>query len=31
MGDVVRYQGGVLMTRFFGSHEEYDQIDAETV
>ena len=28
---LVRYQGGVLMIRFFGSHEEYDQIDAETV
>ena len=27
----VNYQGGVLMIRFFGSHEEYDQIDAETV
>jgi hypothetical protein len=24
-------QGGVLMIRFFGSHEEYDRIDAETV
>jgi mRNA-degrading endonuclease HigB of HigAB toxin-antitoxin module len=28
---LVRYQGGVLMIRFFGSHEEYGQIDAETV
>ena len=28
---LIRYQGGVLMIRFFGSHEEYDQIDAETV
>jgi mRNA interferase HigB len=28
---VVQYQGGVLMIRFFGSHEEYDKIDAETV
>ena len=28
---LVRCQGGVLMIRFFGSHEEYDQIDAETV
>ena len=28
---VVRYQGGILMIRFFGSHGEYDQIDAETV
>jgi mRNA interferase HigB len=28
---LIRYQGDVLMIRFFGSHEEYDQIDAETV
>ena len=28
---LVQYQGGVLMIRFFGSHEEYDEIDAETV
>jgi mRNA interferase HigB len=28
---VVKYQVGVLMIRFFGSHQEYDQIDAETV
>jgi mRNA interferase HigB len=28
---LVRYQGGVLMIRFFGSHDEYDQIDAEMV
>jgi mRNA interferase HigB len=28
---VVQYQDGVLMIRFFGSHAEYDQIDAETV
>jgi mRNA interferase HigB len=28
---LVRYQNGILMIRFFGSHEEYDQIDAETV
>ncbi len=27
---LIRYQGGVLMIRFFGSHNEYDQIDAET-
>jgi mRNA-degrading endonuclease HigB of HigAB toxin-antitoxin module len=27
------YRGdrGVMMIRFFGSHEEYDQVDAETV
>jgi mRNA interferase HigB len=28
---VVRYENGVMMLRFFGSHEEYDQVDAETV
>ena len=28
---VVKYQAGVLMICFFGSHQEYDQIDAETV
>jgi mRNA interferase HigB len=28
---VVRYENGVVMIRFFGSHEEYDNIDAETV
>ena len=28
---VVQYAHGVLMIRFFGSHEEYDRIDAETV
>ena len=28
---LVQYQAGVLMIRFFGSHEEYDNIDAETV
>jgi len=28
---LVRYRGGVLMIRFFGSHEDYDKIDAETV
>ncbi len=27
----VQYVDGVLMIRFFGSHEEYDGIDAETV
>jgi mRNA interferase HigB len=27
----VQYQAGVLMIRFFGSHAEYDRIDAETV
>ena len=31
LGTLVRYQNGILMIRFFGSHEEYDQIDAETV
>jgi mRNA-degrading endonuclease HigB of HigAB toxin-antitoxin module len=27
----VQYQAGVLAIRFFGTHAEYDQIDAETV
>lgn len=28
---LVEYRAGVLMIRFFGSHAEYDRIDAETV
>ena len=28
---VVQYQAGVLAIRFFGSHAEYDKIDAEIV
>ena len=28
---LVQYRAGVLMIRFFGSHEEYDAIDAEEV
>ena len=27
----VQYQASVLMIRFFGTHAEYDKIDAETV
>ena len=27
----VQYQAGVLVIRFFGTHTEYDKIDAETV
>jgi mRNA interferase HigB len=27
----LNYQAGVLMIRFFGTHAEYDAIDAETV
>jgi mRNA interferase HigB len=27
----IQYQAGVLVIRFFGSHAEYDRIDAETV
>src|SRR6266550_8903728 len=27
----VQYQAGVLAIRFFGTHAEYDKIDAETV
>jgi hypothetical protein len=25
------YEAGVLMIRFFGSHADYDKIDAETI
>jgi mRNA interferase HigB len=28
---VVQYAHGVLMIRFFGSHEDYDKVNAETV
>lgn len=28
---LVEYRAGILMIRFFGSHEEYDKVDAETV
>lgn len=28
---LVQYQAGVLMIRFFGTHEEYDKVDAEVV
>jgi mRNA interferase HigB len=28
---VVQYEAGVLMIRFFGSHEDYDTINAETI
>jgi len=27
----IQYQAGVLATRFFGRHDEYDRVDAETV
>jgi mRNA interferase HigB len=27
----VQYQAGVMVIRFFGTHAEYDEIDAETV
>jgi len=27
----VQYQASVLAIRFFGTHAEYDEIDAETV
>jgi len=28
---LVEYRAGVLVIRFFGSHEDYDHIDAETI
>ena len=28
---LVQYRDGVLMIRFFGSHDDYDKVDAETV
>jgi mRNA interferase HigB len=28
---LVQYRDGILMIRFFGSHEDYDKVDAETV
>ena len=28
---LIQYLNGILMIRFFGSHEEYDSTDAETV
>jgi mRNA interferase HigB len=28
---VIQYLDGILMVRFFGSHQEYDRINAETV
>ena len=28
---LVQYENGVVMIRFFGSQEEYDKVDAETV
>jgi mRNA interferase HigB len=28
---LAQYRDGVLMIRFFGSHAEYDRVDAETV
>lgn len=28
---LVQYKHGVLMIRFFGSHAEYDEVDAENV
>jgi mRNA interferase HigB len=27
----VKYENGVVLIRFFGSHEEYDKVDAEAV
>lgn len=28
---LVQYRDGIVMIRFFGSHEDYDRVDAETV
>ena len=28
---LVQYRDGVLMIRFFGTHEDYDKVDAEVV
>ena len=28
---LVQYRDGVLIIRFFGSHEDYDKVDAEAV
>lgn len=28
---VVQYRDGILLIRFFGSHGDYDKVDAETV
>ncbi len=28
---LVQYRDGVVMIRFFGSHEDYDRVNAETV
>lgn len=28
---LIQYVDGILMVRFFGSHEDYDRIDAESV
>ena len=28
---LVQYQSGIMMIRFFGTHEEYDKVDAERV
>ena len=27
----VQYENGVMLIRFFGSHEQYDKVDAEAV
>jgi len=31
LGSLMDYRAGIVMIRFFGAHDEYDRVDAETV